>query len=260
MRREADFRFNLIHVRNNSESIAFYRGEGQEDQVRLRFSDLLKTWNDLIGLTRNLGFVQTGSNYFTVAIPFLVLGPLYFAGKVELGVISQASMAFGQVLSALTLVVSSFGDFSTFAATIDRLSAFVFELDDKKAAGPNRPAIETVEDGQLSMDAVSLMTPDYSRTLVNNLSVAVNPGQGLVIMGKSGSGKSSLLRALGCLWNSGKGTIHPPEPERHAVLAATSVHDSRFAERTAALPDHQATVSRMNSCRRCWRKSTCRIW
>ncbi|HEY9772623.1 MAG TPA: ABC transporter ATP-binding protein/permease [Planktothrix sp.] len=211
MRREADFRFNLIHVRNNSESIAFYRGENKErDQVRLRFSDLMKTWDELIGWTRNLGFVQTGSNYFTVAIPFLVLGPLYFAGKVELGVISQASMAFGQVLSALTLVVSSFGDFSTFAASIDRLSAFVFELDEEKAHGPNRPAIESVEDGRLALEKVTLMTPDYSRTLVKDLTVEVTPSQGLVIMGRSGSGKSSLLRALGSLWNSGTGTIHRP--------------------------------------------------
>src|SRR5207253_644564 len=83
--------------------ITFYHAEDREaKQLEGRFNELLKNWSQLIGWTRNLGFIQTASDYFTVAIPFLILGPLYFAKQVEMGTIGMAAMAFGQVLSALT--------------------------------------------------------------------------------------------------------------------------------------------------------------
>lgn len=209
-RREADFRYNLIHVRNNTESIAFYQGEEREQgQVRLRFREVIRNWDQLIGWTRNLGFVQTGSDYFTVAIPFLVLGALYFDGKVELGTISQASMAFGQVLSALTIVVAEFRSISLFTANINRLSTFTEALDEDFVK-EGQTTINRVEDGRLAMDNVTLMTPGGERMLVKDLNFEVKPGEGLVIMGPSGSGKSSLLRAEAGLWHAGSGTIHHP--------------------------------------------------
>ncbi len=210
-RYEADFRYNLVHVRNNTEAIAFYQGEQREEsQLRRRFSEVMTNWNQLIGWTRNLGFIQTGSDYFTVAIPFLVLGPLYFAGKVEMGTISQASQAFGQVLSALTLIVVEFRTLSLFTANINRLWGFDRALNATEPSNvPGRSRIDIVVGEKLALDNLTLCTPDYERTLVRDLTATVSKG-GLVIMGPSGCGKTSLLRTFAGLWRSGSGTITRP--------------------------------------------------
>ncbi|MBX9690474.1 MAG: ABC transporter ATP-binding protein/permease [Candidatus Obscuribacterales bacterium] len=233
LRTEADFRYNLVHVRNNVEAIAFYQGEGREiSGLRRRFDDVMKNWGQLLGWTRNLGFIQTGSDYFTVAIPFLVLGPLYFAGKVEMGTISQASMAFGQVLSALTLVVVEFRTLSLFTANINRLWGFNDALNAPENVDDGHSKIALVDSDHLSAAHVTLETPDYSRTLVKDLTVLVKQGEGLVVMGPSGCGKSSLLRVFAGLWRSGSGEITRPGladmmflPQRPYMMTSGSLRE-----------------------------------
>lgn len=210
LKKEADFRYGLIHVRNNTESIAFYQGEEQEKkQVKKRFSEAIWNFNLLIGWTRNLGFVTTGYNYMIVLIPALIIAPIYFAGKVEFGVFTQADMAFSQILTALSLVVTSFTDLSNFAAVINRLSGFTEALD----APENKEGDKVIATGaseNIALEHVDLLTPDYSRLLIKDLSASVLAGSGLLIVGPSGSGKSSLLRAVAGLWNAGEGRISRP--------------------------------------------------
>ena len=219
-RREADFRYNLIHVRRNVESIAFYHAEDREhDQLRMRFKELMLNWSQLIGWTRNLGFLQTGSDYFTVAIPFLILGPLYFAGTIEMGAIPRSAMAFGQVLSALTLVVAEFGGISLFLARVNRLATFMEGLERKEDNG-DASVIETNVGDKLAFNSVTLLTPGGKRVLFKDLDLEVSVGKSVLIMGPSGSGKSSALRSLAGLpmWNLGDGTITRPELGRMMFL------------------------------------------
>ncbi len=210
---EADFRYSLIHVRNNVESIAFYRGEENESkQVKDRFLEAFKNYNLLIGWQRNLAFLTTGYDYLVVIIPSLVIAPLYFSGSVEFGAITQASMAFTQVLTALSLIVTEFRNISTFAANVNRLGSFMEALDAPEH-DEGETTIRTAQEDNVALRAVTLQTPNYQRTLVKNVSAEVDSGKGLLIVGPSGSGKSSLLRALAGLWDSGSGVIARPSIE-----------------------------------------------
>lgn len=210
---EADFRYNLIHVRNNVESIAFYNGEGKEEQqVRGRFAAAMKNFNFLIGWTRNLNFLQTGFDYFVIVIPSMIIAPLYFAGQADLGTIQQAGMAFSQVLGALALIVVEFRSLASFTANTNRLASFVEALDAPDISStPGHTAIKMRHEPRIAMENVTLMTPNYERTLVKNLNLDVKPGQGMVFIGPSGSGKSSLLRSIAGLWKSGEGTVVRPD-------------------------------------------------
>ena len=101
LKKEAEFRLNLVHVRNYAESVAFHQGEQQESgHVKQRFLDAVKNFNVLIGWQRNVGFVTQSYNYLVTLIPALIIAPLYFAGHVPFGTQSAADGAFGQILVA----------------------------------------------------------------------------------------------------------------------------------------------------------------
>lgn len=245
---EADFRYNLIHVRNNTESIAFYQGEAQESSsISRRFKSALTNLNLLIGWQRNLAFMTTGYNYLVVIIPSLVIAPLYFAGKVEFGTITQADMAFTQVLAALSLVIAQFRDLSAFIAEINRLGSFAEALDAPDASTqPGHTAIESREDSHIAIENVTLKTPNYARTLVQDLSLTVEQGKGLVIVGPSGSGKSSLLRAIAGLWNSGTGLIVRPKlaemmflPQRPYMILGSLRAQLLYPHNDTSVPDEK---------------------
>ena len=221
LRREADFRYGLVHIRDHAESIAFYRGENQESvQVKQRFIEAIRNFNLLIGWQRNLDFFTTAYGYFVIIVPALVVAPRYFAGDIDFGAITQAGFAFSQVLTALSIIVSRFEQLSAFAAGINRLSDFSDILKEQRAGrklAEGETTIDLREDSQLSLEYLTLETPKRN-LLVRNLSVTVPPGEGLLIVGQSGVGKSSLLRAIAGLWNSGTGLLLRPKLEEMLFL------------------------------------------
>ena len=210
---EADYRFALIHVRNHTESIAFYRGEERElNTVRGRFAGVVENAHKLINWTRNVGLFQTGFDYFTTIIPYLVIAPLVFAGAAKIGAFQQASMAFSMILGALAVFVSNFQSLAQYAANINRLGTFAESLDEPDPRPtPEQPRITTVVEPRIATVDMTLMTPNYARTLIEHLTTEVPAGSGLLVAGRSGTGKSSLLRGFSGLWNSGSGTIVHPD-------------------------------------------------
>lgn len=211
LKREADFRYGLVHVRDNAESIAFYQGEPEEIlQLKQRFLKAVSNFELLINWQRNLGFFTTSYNYFVSALPYLVIAPIYFAGDTEFGTFTQAAIAFSQIFQALSVVVSQFENLTAFAAGIERMGDLAEVLETTNQTPSGMTTIDVTEDSQLALRRVTLLTPNYERTLVRDLPFSLQPGEGLVIVGNSGSGKSSLLRAIAGLWNAGTGQIIRP--------------------------------------------------
>jgi vitamin B12/bleomycin/antimicrobial peptide transport system ATP-binding/permease protein len=207
LRYEADFRYSLVHVRDNAESIAFYQGEKSElDHISSRFRSVLRNFSLLIGWQRNLSFFTTAYSYLPVVLPFLVLFPQYFSGKIEYGDMVQANFAFAQVYGALSLIVSQIEQITGFAAGVQRLSTFSKAIEKEERI----QGISSKDGEGFTLTDLTLLTPDGNRTLIDGLTMELGHGDNLVIVGQSGVGKSSLLRAIAGLWTQGGGAIQRP--------------------------------------------------
>lgn len=227
LKKEADFRFSLVRIRENAESIAFYRGEQQEaDQVKDRFMEAFENFKNLIIWQLNLNVFSNAYEFLPFILPAIVVAPGIFAGELEVGKVSEAQGAFIRIFFSLNLIVARFQELTSFGAGIDRLYTFAENIEqpsqteaeestesDAEEETQIQPTFAVEEGDGLSLAELTLMTPNYQRTLITDLSMALSEGEGLLVKGPSGCGKSSLLRAMAGLWNSGQGTIHRPQPK-----------------------------------------------
>lgn len=255
-RREADFRFGLVRIRENAEAIALYHGERQEKHhLEKVFGRLFANATEIIRWSLRLNFFFHGNSFLAMVLPTLIIAPRVLSGELEVGRIVQASGAFSAILYALTLLVNNLADLSRFAASVGRLETFAYALSPEptqvplkrgkpqiavhKNGTPQRGAsesgkpelgkIHTQEGEDVEFDSVTLKTPNNERTLIQELTVSIPSGKSLMIVGASGLGKSSLLRAIAGLWDVGDGTLSRPKSEdmlflpQHAYTAIGSL-------------------------------------
>lgn len=248
LKREADFRFSLVRIRENAEAIAFYRGEAQESrQIGLHFGEVFKNYSKLIRAQLNLNLFQYGYSFMTIILPSAIIAGRVLSGELEVGRAIQAAGAFAAILTALTVIVDNFESFSKFAAGIDRLDGFKkFITGKKSSAAKAAEKIELVQDTRLLIENLTLNTPNHKRVLISNLSLEVTPGEGLLIVGASGSGKSSLLRAIAGLWKSGSGRILRPDigemlflPQRPYMLLGNLRTQLLYPQQDREIPDDE---------------------
>ena len=213
--KEANFRYGLVRVRDNAESIAFYRGEKREHlDLFNRLTAAVANMRLVIIRNRNLGFFTNSYNYLALVLPVLVVAPMYMRGQVEFGVVTQAAGAFAQVLAAVSLIITQFGGLSNYLASVQRLGSLWDQLDEHDAE-EERIAYEAANapdaDSQIvKLDKLTICTPGKGKTLVKELSFELRANQSLMIMGPSGTGKSSVLRTIAGLWPGGGGSLERP--------------------------------------------------
>ncbi|KAL3763047.1 hypothetical protein ACHAW5_007336 [Stephanodiscus triporus] len=236
LQREADFRFALVRIRENAESIAFYGGETLEErETKLRFDRTIDNKNMLNYAQMKLNIFTTTYYHLVNVLPIFILANEYFAGIIEFGVISQVRDAFWHILADFSVIIGQFNGIASFMASIDRLFLFVQKIQELDPSRPNEVAsvliakesttspidsdgIVLKEFGSsrpnysssqpiLSISNLRLMTPDNKRVLIRNIDFSLSMGQNLLISGVSGAGKSSLLRAIAGLWKDGHGEI-----------------------------------------------------
>jgi vitamin B12/bleomycin/antimicrobial peptide transport system ATP-binding/permease protein len=220
LKKEANFRFGLVRIRENAESIAFYNGISQEDnKVKLIFQEVFNNFKRLILWSEvYLNIFKFQFSYLPWVIPGVILAQQTLAGEIEVGKVIEAAGAFGNVAFSVNVIMYQFDKYTKFAASINRLYIFYEYLKQPRKEVANARTIDIIKDRRLAVNNLTLQTPNSQKTLFKNLSVELQPGQGLLIMGESGCGKSSLLRALAGLWNSGTGVIVRPELEEMLFL------------------------------------------
>jgi len=220
LRKEADFRFALVRVREHAEPIALHRGEASETHRALHvFGAAYANFLRVIRAQLNLSFFQYVFSFTALVLPFAVIAPAVLAGEVEVGRAVQAAGAFAAVLSAVTVIIEHFEGLSKFAASVDRLEEFArLMLAGPPAGAGEDETIVSTDSPRIGIEHLSVRTPGGERLLLEDLSLAVEPGHGLMIVGGSGSGKTSLLRAIAGLWRRGSGHIGRPPPEAMMFL------------------------------------------
>ena len=207
--REATFRAELVHVRENAESVALVRREEHFGFRLGRTIDaLIANLRRIIAVNRNLGFFTTGYNYMIQLIPALIVAPLFIRGSAQFGEIPQASMAFAHLVGAFSLVVNQFGQLSSYAAVLARLSALGAAAE--TAPSPGTPHIAVAEDGgRLAFERLTLRAPQDARLLVRELSLELVPPACALVVG-SHDATGALERAIAGMWPSGEGRIARP--------------------------------------------------
>jgi vitamin B12/bleomycin/antimicrobial peptide transport system ATP-binding/permease protein len=219
LKKEADFRFELVHVRSHADKVALVQSEQQEEKrLGKRLGALVANFRSIISVLRNVEFVRGGYNYLDQLIPVLIVAPLYIRGDIEdFGVVTQAAMAFSQIFNAFSLIAEKFQDLSTFAAVINRVGSLEEAIGE--VVEPSRQPIRVDEtEAPVAYEGVTLRAPKDDRLLVQNLSFEVPRGRRVLLTGPNAAGKSALFRAAAGLWPKGSGRISRPSQRRILFL------------------------------------------
>ena len=211
---EADFRFNLVRVRENSEQIALLDGDRAERQRLLsRFGFVVDNWLGIMSRTKKITAFTASYSQASVIFPFILVAPAYFANKMQLGGMMQTASAFGSVQGALSFFISTYRTLAEWQAVVARLNGFESGIGAAKALAVSPDSIQAVagpDTGAIALNDLLLKLPN-GKPLVQAAGFELRSGERTLVTGPSGSGKSTLFRAIAGIWPFGKGTISIPK-------------------------------------------------
>ena len=212
----AAFRYALIRLRDAAESVGFYRGENAERGVlRGRYNAIIDNYRGYV--RRSLGLLgwNVTMSQLLSPLPWLVQAPRVFDGAITLGDVTQSAGAFSNISDSLSFFRNAYDSFAAYRASIIRLHGLV----ETNQISRDLPSLQTLPstDGSVELRRVEVRTPTGSQ-LVDPLDLRLEPGDGLVITGRSGAGKTSLLRSLAQMWPYTSGTLHRPLEDHQTMF------------------------------------------
>ncbi|MBB3317787.1 putative ATP-binding cassette transporter [Rhizobium sp. BK181] len=209
---EAEFRYTLTHVRENGESIALLGGEEEErSDLDKTFAKVLRQWALLARQHMRTTLVSQGSSLFAPVVPVLLCAPKFLEGSMTLGEVMQAASAFAIVQSAFGWLVDNYPRLADWNASARRIASLMVSLDGLERAEQS-DALGRIKHGEAQGDAI-LSLNDLSVSLndgtavVKETQVEIKPGERVLVAGESGTGKSTLVRAIAGLWPWGEGSV-----------------------------------------------------
>jgi putative ATP-binding cassette transporter len=217
--READLRFSLVRVSESAESIALYAGEDDERRITNRYVDaVISVARRMSVALSQLVWITSGYGWLAIVVPILVALPGYLHGTLTLGGLMMVVGAFNQVQQSLKWFVDNFPRAADWRAALHRVTAFhdaLLIVDERE----EEPSIKLKQhpDGHLVFERVSVWLADGG-VVISEATTDIQPGERVLVVGESGTGKSTLLRAIGGLWPWGTGTIHLPPREQMMFL------------------------------------------
>ena len=211
---EADFRFNLVRVRENSEQIALLHGETAErDRLLTRFGLVFENWLGIMVRTKKITAFTSSYSQASVIFPYVLVAPAYFAEKIQLGGMMQTASAFGSVQGALSFFISVYRQLAEWQAVVARLDGFEAGIDLAESLAANPSTIRIVPGAaadKIEVHNLAIRLPNGD-ALLDASNLTFRHGERTLVTGPSGAGKSTLLRAIAGIWPFGSGAIEIPQ-------------------------------------------------
>jgi putative ATP-binding cassette transporter len=218
---EADFRFNLVRTRENSEQIAALHGEAAERERHLeRFGRIVANWIAIIKRQKQLTFFTQSYSQASVIFPYLMVSPVYFSGAMQLGGLMQTASAFNSVQTALSYFIEAYQSIAQYRAVVTRLSGFEDAIVAGRDIAITPPTVEVLprdNSNVISIDRLNIRLPNHE-PLVNAEHIVLSPGERVLVTGPSGAGKSTLFRAIAGIWPFGSGRVMVPKDAKVLLL------------------------------------------
>lgn len=217
-RREADFRFSLARLREYSEQIALLSGEkAEQGNLIQRFAGIVFNYLAIVRTRKQLMAFTASYSQMSPIIPYVITAPFYFAGRIQLGVMTQTASSFARVESALTFFINYYTSLAQFKSVLDRLASFDQAIDSARTQSGAAQIVSRAQTPELALSDLTLSLPD-GRRIVHVDQLALAPGKSVLLTGPSGSGKSTLFRAIAGVWPHVTGAIAMP-PNARIMLA-----------------------------------------